>query len=67
MLPARAHLAHRGTYFAADTTYKTTKGDIKQFRICTMDPELAERKYVMITALLSLYIALKVENLPLFI
>jgi hypothetical protein len=51
MLPSRAHLAHRTAYFTADTTYKTTKGDIKQFRICTVDPELAERTCLIIVTL----------------
>ena len=53
MLPSRAHLAHRGSYFTADTTYKTTNGDAKQFRICTVDPELAERMCLIVVNLSS--------------
>jgi hypothetical protein len=51
MLPSRADLAHRSTYFTADTTYKTTKSDTKQFRICTVDPELGERTWFMVITL----------------
>jgi hypothetical protein len=65
MLASRARLAHEVTCLFADTTYKSTKGDVKQFRIVGMDPELAERK--LFTGFpVHLLIDAQVVNWPLF-
>ena len=43
MLPSRAWLAHEAVCLWADTTFKSTNADAKQFRIVVMDHELGER------------------------